>query len=95
MTFCLVLVYLNINGILQLELWIFFMSLMHAQIYFRKFIFLPHIILYCIVDVIEQLWKFKLDDQLVISLIKMKAKWLSYYRNVPPVTLVAFVLDPR
>ena len=49
--------------------------------------------MYGVVVVAEQLWKFTLDAQLVMDLVEMKAKWLSYYRDIPQVILVAFILD--
>ncbi|KAH7667795.1 Tam3-transposase (Ac family) protein [Dioscorea alata] len=62
-----------------------------SQVYFPT----SHLFLYGAIDVAEQFWKFRSDPQLFIGIIPMKIKWLLYYKNIPPISLVAFVLDPR
>ncbi|KAH7663547.1 Tam3-transposase (Ac family) protein [Dioscorea alata] len=62
-----------------------------SQVYFPT----SHLFLYGVVDVAEQFWKYRSDPQLFMALIPMRIKWLLYYKDIPPIALVAFVLDPR
>ena len=44
---------------------------------------------FSIVDIPEQLWNFTLDANLVLGIIEIKAKWLSNYKGITLLALVA------
>jgi hypothetical protein len=54
-----------------------------------------HLFLFEACNIMETLHETQVEYNLQLSISEMSSKWLSYYKNIPPIYLVAMVFDPR